>query len=274
VECEDVRAALSARLDGEPAPPGTDEDAVDAHLAACDDCQAWYASVSALNRRLRIGGLDGPVGRASGDGDGDAAGAADARSLAERMVELADSTPQLSHGLRNRSLPLVVARIVLVVLAVLYVAWAVALLVGATGDGASAATGSGGAVGNAGDPDLARMSVDAATVRFALAAGLVLGAVRPRWASGLLPVFVALWGFGAGFSTRDLVLGYLDTGAVLGLLLHLAASVTLCVVWLARHHAVNPLRQSLRGLGARPVAYSPSDAVRNSTWRPGDPDGL
>jgi hypothetical protein len=43
-------------------------------------------------------------------------------------------------------------------------------------------------------------------------------------------------------------------------------------VWLARHHAVNPLRDSLRGLGARPVAYSPGDAERNSTWRPGDGD--
>jgi predicted anti-sigma-YlaC factor YlaD len=264
VDCEDVRAVLSARLDGEPDPPGTDGDAVDAHLAACPDCQAWYASVSDLNRRLRVGGVDG-AGAVSGS-------ASDARELAEQMVALADRTPELSHGLRNRSLPLVVARLVLVVLAAAYVVWAVVLLVGATGgDGGTTVAGSGGAVGNAGDPDLARMSVDAATVRLALAAGLVLGAVRPRSAPGLLPVFLALWGFGAGFSTRDLVLGYLDVGAVSGLLLHLVACVALCVVWLARHHAVDPVRQSLRGLTARPVAYSPSDAVRNSTWRPGDP---
>lgn len=266
MDCDEVRAALSARLDGEPVPPGTDEDAVDAHLAACEDCRRWYASVGDLNRRLRVGGVEAPPSTVDGGPT------PDARALAEQMVALTDSTPQLSHGLRNRSLPLVVARLVLVLLAVAYVTWAVVLLVGATGgDGAAVTGGSGGAVANAGDPDLARMSVDAATVRFALAAGLLLGAVRPRSAPGLLPVFLALWGFGAGFSTRDLVLGYLDVGAVFGLLLHLLACVTLCVVWLARHHAVSPLRQSLRGLGARPVAYSPSDAVRNSTWRPGDP---
>ncbi len=267
MDCEDVRAVLSARLDGEPDPPGTDGDAVDAHLAACPDCQAWYASVSDLNRRLRVGGV-GSVGGTAPVGEP----ASDARALAEQMVALADRTPELSHGLRNRSLPLVVARLLLVVLAAAYVVWAVVLLVGATGgDGGTTVAGSGGAVGNAGDPDLARMSVDAATVRLALAAGLVLGAVRPRSAPGLLPVFLALWGFGAGFSTRDLVLGYLDVGAVSGLLLHLVACVALCVVWLARHHAVDPVRQSLRGLTARPVTYSPSDAVRNSTWRPGDP---
>ncbi|WP_300611685.1 zf-HC2 domain-containing protein, partial [Corynebacterium sp.] len=41
MECAEVRAALSARLDGEDAAvPG---EIVDAHVAQCEECQAWYA---------------------------------------------------------------------------------------------------------------------------------------------------------------------------------------------------------------------------------------
>ncbi|MGO2514536.1 zf-HC2 domain-containing protein [Corynebacterium variabile] len=262
MECEEARAALSARLDGEPEPAGTDPDAVDAHLAACPDCPVWFAAAADLNRRLRVSAAptEEPQPR-------------DAGELARQMSALAENTPELSQRLRSRSLPLTLCRVVLVVLAVLYIAWAVVLLVNSTDvpDSPSVA-GAGGEVANSGDPDLARVSVDAATVRLALAGGLIWGAWRPRAAPGLLPVFLALWGFGAGFSTRDLVLGYLDVPTVAGLLLHLASCVTVVGVWLARHHAVNPLRDSLRGLGARPVAYSPGDAERNSTWRPGDGD--
>lgn len=261
-----VRAALSARLDGEPAPAGIGDDTVDAHLSACPQCREWFVGASDLNRRLRMSVADS---RPAGDTGGDA------QALAASMVRLADETPKLSHGLRNRSLPLVLSRLAMAAIAVCYIAWSVWLLSGAVG-GADPAEGGGpgGAVANAGDPDLASLSVDAATVRFALAAGLLWGAARPRSAPGLLPVFLAMWGFGAGFATRDIVLGImdgaLDVGAVAGLLLHLAACIALVSVWLSRHHAVTPLRQSLRGLSARPVSYSPDDARANSSWRPGD----
>jgi predicted anti-sigma-YlaC factor YlaD len=48
VLCEDVRVALSARLDGEPpeARPGKAE--VDRHLAGCPDCVAWLAEAQRL----------------------------------------------------------------------------------------------------------------------------------------------------------------------------------------------------------------------------------
>lgn len=270
MECQEARAALSARLDGEPEPAGTDPDAVDAHLAACGECQDWFAAAADLNRRLRMS--------VAADRSAGVVGPGDAEELARRMSDLAARSPELSHQLRNRSLPLVASRMAMVVLAVAYIVWAVILLVQSTQlpdvtgiDGVTGATGgAGGEVANAGDPDFARLSVDAATVRLALAAGLIWGAWRPRAAPGLLPVFLGLWAFGAGFSTRDLVLGYLGPGTVAGLLLHLASCAAVIGVWLARHHAVTPLRDSLRALGARPVTYSPGDAVRNSTWRPGD----
>lgn len=268
MEHDEARAALSARLDGEPEPAGTDPDAVDAHLDACQECREWFAEAAELNRRLRLSVAVDPA-------TADSTGPGDAAALARQMADLAEQSPGLSHQLRSRSLPLVLCRVAMVVLALAYITWSVILLVQATGvpdapDFTAPGDGAGGEVANSGDPELARLSVDAATVRLALAAGLIWGAWRPRAAPGLLPVFLALWGFGAGFSTRDLVLGYLEPSTVVGLLLHLASCAAVGGVWLARHHAVSPLRDSLRALGARPVAYSPRDAERNSTWRPGD----
>lgn len=52
MECEDVRDALSARLDGEEL--GAEPGAVDAHLAVCTRCAAWGANAGALHRVVRV----------------------------------------------------------------------------------------------------------------------------------------------------------------------------------------------------------------------------
>jgi len=52
VECAEVRAALSARLDGEDA--ALSGDIVDAHVAHCEECQAWYTQATAIGRDLRL----------------------------------------------------------------------------------------------------------------------------------------------------------------------------------------------------------------------------
>jgi len=53
VGCEQSREALSARLDGEVAAvPDAD---LDAHLAICPDCRAWYEDATALTRLARTG---------------------------------------------------------------------------------------------------------------------------------------------------------------------------------------------------------------------------
>jgi len=50
--CNDVRASLSAGLDGElPALPA---DVVDHHLAACAGCRRWADEVASLHRTLRV----------------------------------------------------------------------------------------------------------------------------------------------------------------------------------------------------------------------------
>ena len=44
--CEDVRVAMSARLDGED--PGLAPDQIDEHLTGCADCAAWLAAAQGL----------------------------------------------------------------------------------------------------------------------------------------------------------------------------------------------------------------------------------
>jgi predicted anti-sigma-YlaC factor YlaD len=52
VVCDTCREALSARIDGEdgPVPPAE----VDAHLAECPACTAWFAKAEAVSRRMRV----------------------------------------------------------------------------------------------------------------------------------------------------------------------------------------------------------------------------
>ncbi|RAV33470.1 hypothetical protein CWC39_08320 [Corynebacterium heidelbergense] len=286
MECSDVRTTLSARLDGERSPH--DEEIADAHLAQCAECQAWYASATALGRHLRMG-------VATADSGGPKTSAAD---LAEQLTgfapDTAGSAPAdpthgvLSHsGVRTRQLPLLLARLFLVLVAVGYVAWGVLTLLSATtgvdgvlagGPAAGSAPGlstnsPGGPYGDAADPTLARFVIEAATARFALAAGCLWAAWRPKSAGHLLVVYVGMWAFGAGFATRDIVLGLLDSGygassAVWTVLIHLLAALALSACWLTRLRARAPLGSTLsqtwRALAARPVSFSPADYRRHT----------
>lgn len=54
MRCEEFQDALSARLDGEALPPGLDDAAVDAHVAACAACAAYAAGTGAHHRALRV----------------------------------------------------------------------------------------------------------------------------------------------------------------------------------------------------------------------------
>ena len=54
MRCDLSREAVSARLDGEPLPPGVGPEALEAHLAGCADCRAWEASAMVLHRQARL----------------------------------------------------------------------------------------------------------------------------------------------------------------------------------------------------------------------------
>ncbi|QFQ02879.1 hypothetical protein CUROG_07650 [Corynebacterium urogenitale] len=263
MECEGIRAALSARLDGEEA--ALPEDVVDAHLDGCEECQRWYSTVTALGRQLRMTAPPEPAPQTTGS------------DAAARVLDAAESIPNVTGTLRARQLPLVISRIALAFVAAVYVGWAAVLLFGSTLGLASTPEASGAAApyGAAEDPVLARFVIDAATSRFALGAGLAWAAYRPRAAGAMLPVYLGVWAFGAGFATRDIVMGLVEYSSelpiVLGtLLVHLVAVIALVTCWLARIHAVTPLRQSWRWLTARPMNFSAVDVERHSTFRPGD----
>ena len=263
MKCEDIRQSLSAQLDGEEGRIAVD--VVDAHLAGCAAWQQWFSRVSALGRDLKV--------HAAGQ---QLTPSTNAHLAAARVLDAAGDLPQLTGGLRARQLPFTIARVTVGVLAAVYIIWAGLLLFGADpgipSPGEVPATAPYAA---AEDPQLARFVIDAATVRCALGVGLAWACYRPRAAGHILPIFLVMWAFGAGFATRDVVLGAISdavdvTALIAGLVVHLLAAVGLVVLMFSRLHTGSPLGQSLRILGARPATFSPADLHRNSSFRPGD----
>ncbi|SDJ02104.1 Predicted anti-sigma-YlaC factor YlaD, contains Zn-finger domain [Frankineae bacterium MT45] len=58
MQCDRIREAASARLDGEPI--GMSASVLDAHLADCPRCAAWLADATRLTRALRLTSADIP----------------------------------------------------------------------------------------------------------------------------------------------------------------------------------------------------------------------
>lgn len=56
MDCDRIREALSARLDGEDPPLGFDPSTVTGHLNACAACRSWLKGVEDLGRAVRISG--------------------------------------------------------------------------------------------------------------------------------------------------------------------------------------------------------------------------
>lgn len=159
---DQVRAALSARVDGEPS--GLDDAVVDAHVAECADCEAYYQRLLSLSRNLRF--------------------AAPPDDLSE--VILAGVEGEWRRLLQRRLVLLTLGRVALAALAVLWVAWAIALLM-AQGDPGTAA------------------------VRLGIACALVYAAFRPAQIPGIALIVGTMFTFTLGFVVRDVVL---DTGSV------------------------------------------------------------
>lgn len=268
MKCEDVRAALSARLDGEHS--GADDDVVDAHLDACDDCRAWFEKAVALNRSL----LMGPAGEPGGSAPG-AAGpgarpslpdAAEMAALSERIL----STVEPERRRRERTWFFVTgsARVLLVLLGVLHLMWGIELLLGAGGAMGQASVDAGVDLGEAlGDEaaaaaaaldEMVAPAIDAAAIRMAFAVGMFWAAWRPRAAMGMTPVYGAAAMFSIGFATRDLVLGTLGVADVAGLALMAVSAVALGLVWLGGY-TPSAMAQAWRAAAGRPVQGLPDE---------------
>ena len=52
MNCDPIREAVSARLDGED--PGLPDDVIDGHLSTCPGCAAWAGAAALLRTRMRV----------------------------------------------------------------------------------------------------------------------------------------------------------------------------------------------------------------------------
>lgn len=248
MECEDVRAALSARLDGEPT--NVDDDLLDAHLSACESCRAWYEQAISLNRALSLG----PTSEI------------DLSNVDFSEEILLQVEPERRRRERTWLLMAGTARGVLVILGIAWSAWAVMTIVGAESmlvsdqslpnevplggrDGSGVATVDPLAVG-------ATLSIQLAAIRLALGVGLFWAAWRPRAAMGMAPVYGAVAMFSIGFGIRDVIVGAQAAISLMGMVLMALSAVALAMVWLGGYTPA-ALAQAWRAASGLPVAGVP-----------------
>lgn len=224
---EQVQAAISARLDGEE--PQLAPDVIDAHLSGCPECTAFRDKAAALSHSLS---QVQPAGQPP-------------RDLSE--VILAGVEPEWQRASSARQASVALARISLGVLSVVFLVWAVAVVVSASG---LTTTGSEGILVEGADPERARLLMEAAALRFGLASGLGFAAWRPASAPGLLPVACTMFAFLCGFTMRDFALGTVGAGQIYILVATGLAAVSLGWAWAADRGFV--LRDVYRALTASP----------------------
>jgi predicted anti-sigma-YlaC factor YlaD len=192
--CEDVQAALSARLDGEH--PGLEDTLVDGHVAGCPACVTWLARV----RELPVPVVDPPP------------------DLTDRIVAAVAADPVVAADRARRRAATEayarrqVLRIAVAVAAVVQLALAVPVLVGAF---LSTELG----------PHTGR---EMASFDVAVAVGFLLAAARPGRARAFVPVALVLAALLATTSGVDLARGVTTVGHEFG---HLVAVVQAGLLW-------------------------------------------
>nr|WP_120492101.1 zf-HC2 domain-containing protein [Corynebacterium lactis] len=246
MECDDVRAALSARLDGEKA--DIPDEVIDAHLSACADCRQWYERAVSVNRALSVG----PASTSDFS----------AVDLSEQILLTLE--PERRRRERAWNLVAGTARAVLIVLAVAWSAWAILTLADASSMlrashelGVQWAAPVSGTVATV-DPmeQGATLAVKLAAIRLALGVGMLWAAWRPRAAMGMAPVYGAIATFSIGFGIRDVIVGAHSVGDIAGLALMALSAVALAVVWLGGY-TPTALAQAWRAASGLPVTGVP-----------------
>ncbi|MFJ5616874.1 zf-HC2 domain-containing protein [Micromonospora sp. NPDC093243] len=192
MNCDDVRAALSARLDGED--PQVAPAVLDGHLPGCPGCRAWLARAEQVTRLVRVQSVQVPDLTASVL----AAVAADPQA--------AGRTPAATLRARRQ-----VLRVAVGVAAVAQLAIAMPILL--AGLGVSV------------DPHTSR---EMASFDVALAVGFALAAWRPDRARAFVPVALVLAVCLAGTSAVDIAN---STTALVHEVGHLAAVVQAGLLW-------------------------------------------
>ncbi|MGW4497922.1 zf-HC2 domain-containing protein [Micromonospora sp. NPDC004336] len=190
--CDDVRTALSARLDGED--PQASPGALDAHTAGCPGCRVWLARAEQVTRLARVHAVAVPDLTASVL----AAVAADGAAVRDAAAATRRARRQ-------------VLRVAVAVAAVAQLAIALPVLLAGLGVTA--------------DPHTSR---EMASFDVALAVGFALAAWRPERARAFVPVALVLAVCLAGTSAVDIAN---STTALVHEVGHLAAVVQAGLLW-------------------------------------------
>lgn len=203
INCKDIQRAISARLDNEPA--DIDDTIIEAHLEGCAECRAYLDNARIMKAQFEHDDTEAP-------------------DLTDLI--LAGVGPQVRQAENRRATSLALARIALVLTGFVFVVWSVGTLVESTrlieDDVFSV------------DPNVTKMVIQLAAARVALGFGLFFAAWKTRLVTGMLPIFATLWTFSFGFAARDVVLGTIATGDVVGLLILLCATLVLVWTWLSQ----------------------------------------
>lgn len=193
MDCSDIREAISAHLDDEPAalPPS----AVELHVAECAGCAAWTTRLQVLHRQVRV---------------------QEAEPVPDLTAAILGAAPHQQAARRSAGLlgqPVSTARWALLTVSLTQLVLAIpGLLFGDGGDAAG------------------HVARELGSFDVALAVGLLVAAWQPARAWGLLPLAAALALF-IGFSTvLDLVDGATSGGGEAHHLLDVAGVALLWVV--------------------------------------------
>ncbi|HLL65257.1 MAG TPA: zf-HC2 domain-containing protein [Micromonosporaceae bacterium] len=223
MQCDDVREALSARIDGEPA--GVPPDRLDAHLAGCGGCRSWLVGAEQVTRLSRLRSLQVPdltagiVAAVTADADARRAAEGPARRPGEHeVVPRTDRPASAARDGRRQVLRLAVAAV-----AVAQLLLVVPTLLSSLGLALPAHT-----------------RHELAIFDTALAAGLLLAAWRPALARAYLPI---VWIVAGGLATTalvDMVHGTTTLAEETG---HLIAVVQAALLW-GLSRSGEPLRRA------------------------------
>ena len=213
----EVQKALSARIDGED--PGIDNSILDAHLAGCPECLAFW------ERSLRLTSSLSLV-----DADGAMAPPADLSKVIFAGVE-----GEFRRVSARRVVALAVGRMLLVLLAVVHAFWAgedIVSLVAATVD-----------------TSMSQLLIGTAAVHVGITAALLFAAWKPSQIPGILLIVGAMFGFTVGFVVLEAVSGS-GTAPWWQFVTLLLTCAALVFMWFADKGLKNPLL----GLSSRPLS--------------------
>ncbi|MEV6227806.1 zf-HC2 domain-containing protein [Saccharopolyspora shandongensis] len=171
MDCYTYREALSARLDGEPAP--VPDNQLEGHLAECAGCRSWQQRAADLNRALRVRPVE---------------------ATPDLTRSILDAARPMHHHILRRW-----PRILLAAVAICQVVLGAAQMLGIDyfGDHAHHA--------GMGDVMTGHLLNESTAWNLALGLGMLWTAWRVRASSGLLPVMAVFLAVLSGFSIYDLV---------------------------------------------------------------------